>query len=319
MRVAFPVEARLSSKGNRVPACLAFGVGARVRAAFLGISLCASIVVPAIAAPDPSIYKWRAPILEPVVSGSLYRAMVPLHLFDGSRAFPADLRLIDENGEDVPFFIDFESGLNELIDLPLRAVNLPEETPPDLDDQATYWEVGTPGAPLHHLLLELDGPAARAAIRVYGRKTLTNNWRLITETNWSNLEHGAWPPVGLGDAAVRYLKLHLETSEGGEQPALEAIRAQTHVHYLYFQPSRNGRLWVYYGSDAPGFPIHDLKHRLSKGQLAAALHSAIGPREENPHRVGADLREYAQLLLLTTLAICAVLAAGLLLKRMRPN
>lgn len=58
------------------------------------------------AAPIPrEEFLWRAALGGDVTNGGLYRVRVPGDVSDGSRAFPSDVRVLDEVGAEWPFFV----------------------------------------------------------------------------------------------------------------------------------------------------------------------------------------------------------------------
>jgi hypothetical protein len=58
---------------------------------------------------------WRQPVVGQVHSGGVYRIEIPPEVFDGCRAFPADLRIVDENGSVCPFFLWSPPRRDEII------------------------------------------------------------------------------------------------------------------------------------------------------------------------------------------------------------
>lgn len=61
---------------------------------------------PAVAAPIPrEDFSWRSLLRGALTNGRLYRVRVTGDVSDGSRAFPSDLRVMDDAGEEWPFFV----------------------------------------------------------------------------------------------------------------------------------------------------------------------------------------------------------------------
>lgn len=58
-------------------------------------------------------FAWRAPLRGSFTNGALYRLKVPLDVLDGSRAFPADLRILDREGHEWPFYVWRAGALRE--------------------------------------------------------------------------------------------------------------------------------------------------------------------------------------------------------------
>lgn len=155
----------------------------RARIASCVLLVLAVLLTPsARAAVDRKEFRWRAPILEPVQSGTLYRAIIPFHVLDGSKAYPADVRLLDPAGHECPFFI--QSGANPDLLLALPAVPLP--TPPDepLSDGVgrVYIDAGFKGVPLRRAVLQVAESNFARTVKVYGRQSETNKWRWMAES-----------------------------------------------------------------------------------------------------------------------------------------
>lgn len=53
---------------------------------------------------DPR-FAWRQPLVAAFASGQVYRVQLPAAVLDRSRAFPADVRIVDEDGVAWPFFL----------------------------------------------------------------------------------------------------------------------------------------------------------------------------------------------------------------------
>jgi hypothetical protein len=57
------------------------------------------------ALPEDPRFAWRQPLLATFASGQVYRVQLPAGVLDRSRAFPADVRIVDEHGATWPFFL----------------------------------------------------------------------------------------------------------------------------------------------------------------------------------------------------------------------
>lgn len=74
----------------------------------LGLLLACSVTV---CADDPRAkFQWSQPLEGEFSAGTLYRATTPPEVFDGCEGFPGDIRIIDENGEQWPFYVWVPSG-----------------------------------------------------------------------------------------------------------------------------------------------------------------------------------------------------------------
>lgn len=77
----------------------------------LSRSLLILLTAVALAHADPrSPYVWRAPLVGTWTNEGVYQAGVPLDLWDGCEAFPADVRIFDENEREWPFYITSMNG-----------------------------------------------------------------------------------------------------------------------------------------------------------------------------------------------------------------
>lgn len=91
----------------------------------LAIVLCALSAGRGLAQGDPrSAFTWRQPIRGALETGALYRLHLPPEVFDGCKAFPADLRILDPEGREWPFFLGVPP--EEAGELPRRATVLGE-------------------------------------------------------------------------------------------------------------------------------------------------------------------------------------------------
>jgi hypothetical protein len=57
-------------------------------------------------AAKPSSFEWKRPMEAPSVAGQWYRAVVPFDVVSRAYAFPDDLRIVDDQGRQWPFFIE---------------------------------------------------------------------------------------------------------------------------------------------------------------------------------------------------------------------
>jgi hypothetical protein len=82
-------------------ACPSSSLSTRVAAAVCGLALTAA------AAPPPGVgdFEWRQPIRGPAAARTLFRLEVEPGLYDGARAFPSDVRVLDESAAAWPFFV----------------------------------------------------------------------------------------------------------------------------------------------------------------------------------------------------------------------
>ncbi len=267
-------------------------------------------------APDRNAFRWRAPILEPLQSGTLYRAIIPFHVMDGCKAYPADLRLLDSAGHECPFFIQTDLTPDTLLALPAALVDPPSDEPAGDGVSRFYLDMGFRSVPLSRLIAQAAETNFARSIKVFGRVDATNAWRWMAEGGIYRLQEREREWVDLNNQAFRYLKIEVLNYD---EPVVTFtnIGVWADPQYLVFQADCDGAAWLYFGSDALHLPLGELRHRVSARAVAVARHAAIGPRELNPFMLRADLWGYARLLLITSLSICGVLALGILLRRIK--
>ena len=75
------------------------------------------------AATFQSEFMWRMPLRDSVVSGRLYRIKTPPELFDGSVAFPSDLRILDAQTNQWPYFLWIPAPVEEVAPVPFEMLN----------------------------------------------------------------------------------------------------------------------------------------------------------------------------------------------------
>ncbi|MFH0908369.1 MAG: DUF3999 family protein [bacterium] len=68
-------------------------------------------------------FMWRMPLRDSVVSGRLYRIKTPPELFDGSMAFPSDLRIIDARTNQWPYFLWVPAPVEEVAPVQFELLN----------------------------------------------------------------------------------------------------------------------------------------------------------------------------------------------------
>lgn len=265
---------------------------------------------------ERSDFRWRAPILEPVQSGTLYRALIPFHVFDGSKAYPADFRLLDPEGHEIPFYIQSGVSPDRLLALPAVAAPTPADERPADGVGRLYLDAGFKGVPLRRVVLQAAETNFARTVKIYGRNAETNVWRWMTEGALHRLPDRERNGVDLNDHTFRFLKIEILNFD--EPPiTITNFTILAEPQFLVFQAHCDGPASVYFGSSSFALPLHELRHQLPARALSAARHAAIGPREENPHLLRAELRSYARLLLISTFVICVPLAAAVFLKRLR--
>jgi len=82
-----------------------------------------SLSIACHAASFQSEFMWRMPLSDSVVSGRLYRIKTPPELFDGSAAFPSDLRIIDAHTNQWPYFLWVPAPAEEIAPVRIDMLN----------------------------------------------------------------------------------------------------------------------------------------------------------------------------------------------------
>jgi len=83
------------------------------RTAILGILIAAAAATAAGEEDLRTRFDWRQPLRGGFERGALYRLAVPAEVYDGCRMFPSDFRIINEQGEQWPFYVWTPEGRSE--------------------------------------------------------------------------------------------------------------------------------------------------------------------------------------------------------------
>jgi hypothetical protein len=289
-----------------------------MRAGSVSVSLVALLMgaITARAALEPRHFRWRMPLAEPAQSGALHRAELPMSVLDGCKAFPADLLFLDDAGRRWPFFILPYQQDAPLAPLPFARVDPPANEPARDGIESIYLDTRLKSVPLRRLVAQAADTHFARTVKVFGRNSETNDWRWASEGGLHRLGESERDWIDLHNRAFRFLRVDLHHFE---QPPLTITNLALWVEpmHVVFEAGADGRAWLYFGSTAHGLPLFDLRHRTSARMLDAARSAAFGHREPNPHFYTAELWDYGQLLLAASASIVAVLALGILLKRLR--
>lgn len=279
-------------------------------------SACALALQPSRAAIERDAFRWRAPLRGPLSSGVLYRAAIPGSVFDGCRAFPADLRLIDETGADWPFFVytpDPPAPLNPIALTPLAPPADHEEQP---GLQRLYYDTGHRSAPLRRIELHAADADFARPVKVYGRNHTTNQWRWMADGGIHRLAGRERDFILVPNVGSRFLKIEIFNYD--ETPlTITHVRALSEPQYVVTLAPRSAQAWLYFGAESFSLPRFELQHRLTRRELAAAVMAEFLPREQNPYWMGRELWRYARMLITVSVGIAGVLGLGVLLKKWR--
>lgn len=293
------------------------------------MGLCAVPLLASAAEPLPQdAFAWRAPVRGAVTNGGLYRVKVPGHVLDGSRAFPADLRIFDRAGNEWPFYVwksraerngraappDGTNGAGTAARA-LAPMDVPRE---DLKSgvQTLVLDVGHRNVPVIRLRLETADAEFACPLKVYGRNMATNSWRWVADGGIHRLDGQVRDAVEIRDATYRYLKVELYHYEQ-PPPAVTNVLAEFREIVLVTEALSGLRAHAYVGAAAVSLPRYDLQRRTSDEEVLAAPWAEFGPRERNPTRLARTLQAYGRWLGAMALAVMGILGAFVALKWMR--
>jgi hypothetical protein len=198
--------------------------------------------------------------------------------------------------------------------LPLRLLPLPDEKPrPGV--QLVEYDTGFSGRSFKSLRISATGAYARP-IRVYGRASETNDWRLLAASGIHRMGDQTRDEVPLGGATARLLRLELfhydDAPLAGIFAALDAA-----PQHLLLEARTAGPAWLYYGSRKFGLPQYDLARRAGRAAVESAPEGGLGAQELNPRRMAQGLARYSQWLVLLAVGFTAVLVLGVVLNMLR--
>lgn len=263
-------------------------------------------------------FRWRTPIEGSLESGKLYRLAIPAAVFDGSRAFPADMRLVDETESDWPFFLHHPDPPAPEVAFPLKRLEAPAGTESLSGVQALYFDTAFRRNPLHRLVLQAAEPQFSRVVKVYGRDSATNQWRWMADGTIHRGDGQDRDSVELHNVGFRFLKVDILHADEPELAITNAI-ALSEPTLLVTRPTRTGTAWLYYGSDMFVLPRFELRHATTRAQLAEAGAADFGARGQNPLHIRHEILRYGRLLLFATLCVVGVLAAAMIVKRLRSS
>lgn len=208
-------------------------------------------------------FRWRIPIQGPLASGTLYKILLPPSLFDGSHAFPSDLRVQDEDGHDWPFFIEQPLEPGPLIHVPLVPIAAPADYAPQQDIQSIFYDAQFGRNPLRYLVPQVEDKQFTRPVKVFGRHTTQDRWRWMADGAIHRIEGLERNQIDLHNNGFRYLRLDLYNYE---EPALTITNAYAlaEPQYLFTLADGSNRAWLYFGSDTYLLPRFDLRGNRTK-------------------------------------------------------
>jgi len=129
-------------------------------------------------------FAWKQALSGAIVSGACYRATVPTAVFDGCRRFPDDLRIVDREAREWPFFVWQPRPRVELRRLPARRLNLSMVELPDRyyrQDFQILADPGRAGRPRHNqVIIRTSGQDFIRRVEVLGSEDQVR-WGLLGE------------------------------------------------------------------------------------------------------------------------------------------
>ncbi len=261
-------------------------------------------------------FRWRAPLQPPLATGTLYRAQLDPAIFDGCRSFPTDMRLLDEDGKDWLFFPYTPEGAEPTVPVALKTLDPPADHELRGGIQTLFFDTGFRSQPLRRLTFAIETPQFTRPIKIFGRDSATNQWRWIADGALHRMDGQERNFVNLPNAGFRFLKVEVFNYEEPEIAVAHA-EALAEPHYIIFLPAGEKRAWLYFGADLFTLPRFELRHSTSREQIANVIPASFDKRERNPYHINQEIWRYAKLLLIASLLIAAVLALGVISKRLR--
>lgn len=261
-------------------------------------------------------FRWRLPLSGSLESGKLYQINIPAAVFDGSHAFPADVRLVDDADADWPFFIHLPDPPAREIAVPLKRLAPSADTEGPAGVQTLFFDAAFRRNPLRRLVLQSPAPQFARVVKVYGRDSATNQWRWMADGAIHRVEGQERDSIDLHNVGFRFLKVEILHADEPEIEITNAI-AFSEPSVLIVRPARTGKAWLYFGSELFVLPRFELRHTTTRAQIAEASAADFAERERNPYHLRRELWRYGRLLLLATLCIAGVFAVGIVLKRLR--
>lgn len=261
-------------------------------------------------------FRFRVPLEDTLTSGTLYRVLIPGPIFAGSQSFPADLRLLGENGAEWPFFIQQSDDDESLTPTPLTQLSPPTDYVPQEDIQSVFFEPQFEHQPLRFLVLNVENKEFTRPIKVFGRHSDLASWRLVANGAIHRIEGLERNKINLHNNGFRYLRLAVYNYEEPELVITDA-HALAESHFVITRAASSGRAWIYFGSDTFFLPRFDLQHSLSRMELTNATPVSTGARERNPYRLTQEVWLYARLLLYVVLDVGVIFIALAWMKKFR--
>jgi hypothetical protein len=277
-------------------------------------------VAPGAFAHPSQSYAWRTPLHGTWTNGAVYAAPIPLPVFDGSRAFPSDVRIFDDAQHEWPFYLTAKNTglLAEPADTEAEWHDLTVKQAGEGDRRegvlSLVADVGFLHVPLRQMRFEL-GPGQQAyPLKFYGRDTLTNRWRWVADGGVHRMEGLLRNLVDLRQAAYRYYKMDFYHYED-PPPQLLKVQMRPEPLYVVFEAGAGKKPHLYFGSSEHQMPRYDLQRRVGPSMPAHTQPAEIGERNRNPAHTAAVLRIYGRNLALALLGLLAGLGLLVLLKR----
>ncbi len=260
--------------------------------------------------------RWRAPLRGPLTSGTLYRVQIDPAIFDGSKAFPTDMRILDEDGRDWLFFPYSPDDAEPTVELPLKLTRPSDASESGGSIQTIFFDAAHRSVPMRRIEFTVETPQFARPVKIFGRDSATNQWRWMADGALHRMEGQERNFVKLPNVGFRYLKVEIFNYEEPELTVTTA-RAYAEPQYILFRPASDLRAWLYFGADLYTLPRFELRHTTTRDQIANAIPAEFAARERNPYHINHEIWRYAKLLLIATLSIAAILTLGIISKRLR--
>jgi len=248
-----------------------------------------------------------------VVSGQLYRVRVSDEIYDACHAFPADIRVVDDNGNYWPYFLWLPPDAAETV--ALKRIEVPSAEA-KVGVQTLMFDAGARNRQIQSLQVHVEETNFARPAKIFGRNSVTNTWRWVGDGGIHRLADQSRDSIELRGCAYRWLKVELYQYEN---PPLTVTNVEgiATPQYIVFEAGGASAPRVYYASSKFTLPYYDLQKRVADRDAAGAPLLKLGARHMNPLRLALGLGRYGHWLTLAAAALFVALAGLIVAKLIR--
>jgi hypothetical protein len=163
------------------------------------------------------------------------------------------------------------------VEVPLTATELRDEKPAP-HAQVLLFDTGAKGQPVERLSVRGGKADYVRFVRVYGRDSGTNSWRVVGSGEIHRLGKHMREHLSLRDCAYRFLKVEI-THYDDPSFTEYAVRAEAVSRFLVVEAREGTAPALYYGARRIRAATYDLRRRRGPGQAATSPMRELGARE----------------------------------------